>query len=134
MQLSVAPESNSAVASVLPMLTPYVDVCVSLRCSDSISMGAEGALVAPVMLVFLVSFGLLVLFLVVVGCDFSDSRVSVAFVVCKFCVVHGRLFVSSWVSGRFLPSHSVSSIGVWSPSGSEDISHVSLGAGAVWTS
>ncbi|MCG8623076.1 MAG: hypothetical protein MJE68_13910 [Proteobacteria bacterium] len=91
-------------------------------------------MVAPVVLVFLVSLGFLVLLLVAVGFDFSVSRVLAAFSVCTFCVVRGRSFVSSWVRGRFLPSHSVSSIGVWSPSASEDISHVSLGAGAVCTS
>ena len=44
MQLSIAPELNRAL--VLPMLTLYVDVCVSLMCSYSISVGPADSAVA----------------------------------------------------------------------------------------
>ena len=46
MQLSIAPELNRALALVLPMLTLYVDLCVSLMCSDSISVGPVDSAVA----------------------------------------------------------------------------------------
>ena len=39
MQLNDAPESNWALAFVLPTLALYVDICILLICSDSISVG-----------------------------------------------------------------------------------------------
>ena len=77
MQLSVAPESNSALASVVPTLMLYVDVCISLMCSDSISMGLWGSIAASAKLVFVGSFefvGFCVLGLMGEGVDSGVSR------------------------------------------------------------
>ena len=114
MQLSVAPESNSAVVSMVPMLTPYVDVCVSLMCSDSISVGPGGSLAASVVLVFLVSLGFLGLCFVVVVCIGFDSGVSrvlttFCFWFCVLGVVRGCFCSFSWIWGCCFSSHSVSS-------------------------
>ena len=55
MQLSVAPESNNVVAFVLPTTVLYIDVSMSLRCIDNISLCAS--CVALVITVSLLVFG-----------------------------------------------------------------------------
>ena len=43
MQLSVAAESNRVFMFESPMLALYIDVCTSLICIDSISVGLTGS-------------------------------------------------------------------------------------------
>ena len=114
MQLSVAPESNSALASVVPTLTLYVDVCVSLMCSDSISVVPWGSLAASVELIFVTSFGLVGFCFLGVVCRGLDSGVSrvlavFCFLFCVLVIVRGQSWVSSCGWECCFSSHSVSS-------------------------
>ena len=87
---------------MVPMLTLYVDVCVSLMCSDSISVEPRGSLAASVELAFLASFGLLGFCFVVVVCKGFDSGVSrvltiFCFWFCVLGVVRGWSWLFSWI-------------------------------------
>ena len=91
----MAPESNSALAFVVLTLMLYVDVCVSLICSDSISMGLWGSLAASAELVFVGSFefvGFCFFGLVGGGLDSGVSRALAipVFWFDVFVIVHGQ--------------------------------------------